>query len=130
VNPINSETLKTIRESAEVARDASARIFGVVLAYDEASIYRIDVLITQGWPDGKSVASKTIQVWGCFLGEAICASLGATWVTTESGLGVMVARNVAHPITKMEKRFMNGMDDSISFFYETFKKISTASKSV
>ena len=57
---------------------------------------------------------------GCFLGQALCESLGGRWDQTEYGLGVVFPDgNVAYPLAKTDKHFANGSDDSIYSFYQT-----------
>ena len=122
MKPIAPDKLALIKESAGVCIGATQATLNTALAYDEASILQLDDLIERTWPDGPGEALKmAIQVWGSFLGEAMCCSTGATWVETEGGSGVAVGLCVAHPFAKMDKRFRNGMTDSVAFFYKVFK---------
>src|SRR5260221_14546063 len=87
------------------------------LAYDDASILQIDDLIERARPDCPGNTLKmAVQVWGSFLGEAICRSMGATWVETEGGSAVAVGLFLAPPFAKFEKAFCNGKAHSVSSF--------------
>jgi hypothetical protein len=93
------------------------------LCLDEDSIFAIDALIERGWPDGlpSDKRSMIIHLWGSFLGEAMRCTLRGDWVEADAGLGVAVGLAIAHPFAKIEKRFDNGMSDSVTHFYKAFK---------
>jgi hypothetical protein len=124
MNPIAPQTLELIRQSADTCIEAVQATMSVPLAYDEPSILSIDSLIQRAWPEPPSAdgAAMRVQMWGSFLGEAICRVLGAEWVHTEFGYSVAIGVFVAHPFVKISKRFNNGMTDSISQFYEVMKQ--------
>jgi hypothetical protein len=92
----------------------------IKLTYDEDTILKIDDIISNAWSNIPS--SKTIQIWGCFLGESIRKILGGSWIETEAGLGVIIKNIVIHPLNKIEKRFIQGTSESISFFYKVIKE--------
>jgi hypothetical protein len=121
-----NETIELLQQSAQVCRDSTLASMGVDLGFDEASILKIDELITLGWPS-EVPGAMTLQVWGCYLGEAMRETLGGTWVLTESGLGIAVGQNVAHPLAKIEKRFSNGPSEAITHFYRSFKEMCDSS---
>lgn len=126
MNEVSKDTLQVIEESAAVCQNAAAGTMNSTLDFDEPSIFKIDALISKGWSVG-TVNSQTIQVWGCFLGEAMRHTLKGRWVQTESGLGVAVGNHVAHPLAKVDKRFSLGESESISHFYRTFKAMVASS---
>jgi hypothetical protein len=124
----DKETLELIEQSAQVCRDATLSNMGIELTFDEASIFKLDHLITVGW-QSEIPSATTLQVWSCFLGEAMRKTLGGTWVMTEVGLGIAVGQNVAHPFTKIEKRFSNGHTEAITHFYRSFKDMCAQAQS-
>jgi hypothetical protein len=125
---LSQDSLNVILESSEICRNAAKETMSVVLNYDEISILMIDQLITLGWKPGQ-VHEKTIQVWGCFLGQAMCKALNGEWVKTELGFGVAVGNHMANPLAKIEKRFKSGEAESITYFYQVFKQESVRTKS-
>lgn len=120
MKPVDSETLKTITESVKVCQDAARLKLNAVLELDEASIMKLDALISSAWPSGVPSPS-TMRVFGSYLGEAMRTEFSGAWVQTPGGLGVAVHGVVAQPFNKVEKRFRSGMAESISFFYTAFK---------
>ncbi|HZX30098.1 MAG TPA: hypothetical protein VFF03_01985 [Rhodocyclaceae bacterium] len=128
MRPLSPETLSLIEEFSEICRNAAKATMNASIDFDEKSILKIDELISQGWPAGQ-VNEKTIQVWGSFLGQAMCQVLNGTWVETEADLGIAVGNNVAHPFAKVEKRFLQGETESVSQFYLAFKGMQPQRKS-
>ena len=118
----DQSTINLIQESAQVCRDAARANLGTNLEFDEDSILKIDDLISRGWQPGQP-SSMTLQVWGCYLGEAMRQTLHGSWVLTDSGLGIAVGHAVAHPLAKMEKRFVHGVAEEITLFYKAFKQL-------
>lgn len=124
----SQDTLSLIEESSAVCRNAAKATLNTTLAFDEKSILKIDGLISKGWQPGQ-VNEKTVQVWGSFLGQAMCHVLNGTWVETEAGLGIAVGDKVAHPFAKIEKRFLHGESESVTHFYQAFKGMLQERKS-
>ncbi len=127
MNQTVSKTEKlAIKESTAICREAALRTMDIELFFDEVSILKIDGIISLAWPDGPigdyERDSYRYQLWGCFLGEAMCVVLNGNWVQGDLGLGVEIIDTIAYPIEKIEKRFKNGMDDSITDFYYSFKE--------
>ena len=118
------ELNKAFRDRAEICRDATKQMMKIDLAYDEASLLRIDDIISKAWPKGSSGGDikKRCEIWASFLGECLRTIFGGDWVRTEAGWGVRSGTVVLNVFAKMEKRLQNGTSDSISFYYETFKK--------
>lgn len=96
----------------------------IELSYDEASLLRIDEIISTAWPQSSSGQEipKRVEIWASYLGECFRAIFGGEWIKTEAGWGVRIGKVVLSVFAKMEKRFQNGMGDSISFYYEVYKK--------
>ena len=110
-------------EAADLCREATKHTMNIDLAYDESSLLRIDDIISRAWPQRPSGDNqKRCQLWGSYLGECLRRIHGGTWVKTEAGWGVKIGNVVLNVFAKIEKRFDNGMADSVTFFYEVFKK--------
>lgn len=102
-------------------------IFKENVDYSEESIMRIDDLINKGWPDGPpAMLETTVITFGSYLGEAIRKNLGGQWgYSEEEGyfLENVGGRAKIFPFAKMAKRFTQGEDESISFYYAGTKRI-------
>jgi len=118
------EINKAFRDRAEICRAATKQMMKIKLLYDEASLLQVDDIITKAWPAGSSSGDikKRCEIWASYLGECLRTIYGGDWVKTEAGWGVKIGQVVLNVFAKMEKRFQNGMTDSISFFYEAFKQ--------
>jgi len=118
------EINEAFKQRAELCRDATRHTMKIDLSYDEASLLRIDEIISTAWPQTSSGADikKRCEIWASYLGECLRAIFGGEWIRTEAGWGVKIGNVVLNVFAKMEKRFQNGMGDSISFYYDAFKK--------
>ena len=107
---------------AEICRDSAKNVFGINLNYDEESVYLLDKIISEAWPNGTNGdLEKLCHIWGSYLGECIRRIHNGKWIHAESRWwGVQVKNVVFHVFNKIEKRFINGMSDSISFSYDAF----------
>jgi hypothetical protein len=109
-------------ESAELCREATKHIMNIDLAYDAPSLLKMDEIISAAWPERpEGDISKRCELWGSYLGECLRRVHNGRWVNTGSGWGVEIGDVVLNVFAKIEKRFVNGMDDSITFFYKAFK---------
>ena len=92
---------------------------------DEVSILGIDRIISIAWPDGPAGDPEKdayrCELWGCFLGEALCVVFDGVWVKTARGLGVTIGKEVVYPIEIIERRFVNGMKNPVSDVYMACK---------
>src|SRR6185295_6214789 len=119
----SDEITDAFAQRADLCRDATKHTMSIDLGYDEPSLRRIDDIINQAWPHGSTGDYKgRCELWASYLGECLRQLHGGNWVRTEAGWGVKIGAVVLNVFAKMEKRFQNGMADSITFFYETFKK--------
>ena len=102
--------------------DTAKQSFDVDLKYDEESVLKLDDIIQSAWPEKPPVQiDSVILVFGSFLGEAIKHTLGGEWVRTEQGWGVKIGEATLMVFTKVKKRLLNGMEDSISYYYQSTK---------
>ncbi len=123
--PSRQEILN-IKEAATICREAARHIMGIQLQLDEVSIMDIDGIISRAWPDGPTGNPEKdayrYELWGCFLGEALCVALDGRWVKTANGLGVSVGGEVVYPVEIIEQRFVKGMAHPVSDAYMACKQ--------
>ncbi len=109
---------------AQLHIETTKESFGVKLGLDEASILKLDDLIQEAWPDQPPVQiDNVITLFGSFLGEAIIHTLGGEWVETDQGWGIAIGDATLLVFTKIKKRLINGMEDSISYYYQSAKSM-------
>lgn len=114
---------KEFLEYAQININTAESIFGVQLGYTEASILMLDELIDAAWPDEPPVLiDNMILLWGSFLGEAIIRTLGGEWLETSEGWCVQIGDLRIMVFNKIKKRFLNGNEDSISYYYQSLKQ--------
>jgi hypothetical protein len=110
------------RHYAQIHIDTTQKTMGVDLSFNEESILKLDDLIQQAWPEQPPVElGNVVLLFGSFLGEAIIETLGGNWVETENGWGIKVGDATMMVFTKVKKRLLNGEEDSISYYYQSFK---------
>jgi len=85
----------------------------------------IDDVILKAWPKGATGDPEQLyQIWGSFLGEAMRRVVGGECVESEGTVGVKVGHIVTYPLSKIQKRFENGLEDSITFYYKALKTLA------
>jgi len=103
------------------------------LDYSVDSLQRLDNFISEHFdpPNAKQVnAALTLRV-GCYLGEVIIRHLGGYW--NEDGkpeINELGSIEAIFPIERAQQRFVNGKQDSLSWYYHSLvKKIYEAESS-
>ncbi|PIU98370.1 hypothetical protein COS61_01745 [Candidatus Wolfebacteria bacterium CG03_land_8_20_14_0_80_40_12] len=110
------------RQYAQIHIDITKKSFGIDLGFDEKSILKLDDLIQEAWPDQPPTQiDNVILLFGSFLGEAIKQTLGGEWVQTEQGWGIKIGDATLMVFTKIKKRLLNGIEGSISYYYQITK---------
>lgn len=110
------------KQYAQIHIDTTKQSLGVDLNFDEKSILALDNLIQNAWPDQPPIQiDNVILLFGSFLGEAIIKNLGGQWVKVEQGWGIKIEDTTLMVFTKVKKRFLNGIEDSISYYYKGVK---------
>ena len=123
IDLVSEEERLQLSRYAQIHIDTAKQSFGIDLDYSEASILRLYEIIEQGWSDQPPAAlDQMILLFGSFLGEAMCQLFGGAWVRNDDGaIGVRVGEATIMVFTKMKKRFLNGPEDSISYYYQGVK---------
>ena len=112
------------KEYAQIHIDTTKDIFGIELGFDEKSILELDDLIQKGWPDEPpTMIDNVVLLFGSFLGEAIINTLGGHWEKGTQSWGVRIGDATMNVFSKVEKRLLNGIEDSISYYYKSTKKM-------
>jgi len=117
--------LRAIPEFADQHVETVRKIFGEELDYSEASIAKLDEIINKGWPDRPpAMLEPTVVTFGAYLGEAIRRNIGGEWGFAESEgyfLDRVGGKAKIFPFNKVTKRFRNGEEDSLGFYYRAMK---------
>lgn len=121
------QALDQFRKYAETTMDTAKKTFGFDLSYDQASINKLDEMV-EGIGKPKNL-ELMILLFGSFLGEAFRHMYNGRWkwderhkswaVTYPLGKG---GEDGAFVFAKVEKRFKNGKEDSLSFYAEVTDK--------
>jgi hypothetical protein len=94
------------------------------LKFDEESILKLDDLIQSAWPEQPpATLDNVILLFGSFLGEAIKHALGGDWMKTDQGWCIKIGDAEIMVFTKIKKRLLNGMEDSIGYYFQSIKKM-------
>lgn len=116
------ELIKRIPELAARHIEVVENHAGVELPLSKDGIAMLDAIIEDGWGGSKpNLNDQVVLGFGCFLGEAIRAEHGGDWAH-DCATGISL-RNIGgydikvFPFDKTAKRFANGAEDSIGFFY-------------
>jgi hypothetical protein len=117
--------LQRIPDIADQHVETVRNIFGEELDYSEESIEKLDEIINKGW-SGRTPAmlEPTVVAFGAYLGEAIRRNIGGEWGFAENEgyyLDKVGEKAKIFPIAKVTKRFKNGEEDSLGFYYQAIK---------
>jgi hypothetical protein len=117
------------RDIVEAARQYS----GLDLDYSAASLRHVDDIIEDMRRDGvpMDAIGETLFGFGTYVGEVFVRNAGAVWIDfdeshkrfTSHAFGIeMPGGAVRNPLGKVFKRFANGAEDSIEFFYQVTER--------
>lgn len=104
---------------AETQREIANNVFGASLDYSAESIAKLDEIIKEGWPEEPPVLlDEMVLGFGSYLGETIRRVHGGDWCfDAKHELHYEVGGIKIFPFAKVRKRFLNGEEDSLGFFY-------------
>jgi hypothetical protein len=126
------EPANAARFAADVVASA-AEVSGVTLDYGVDSLDAVDAILEELRADGVATEeiAETLFGFGCYVGEVLVRNSDATWRASNQkelewfGWPMVVGvseQNVCNPIGKAFKRFENGVEDSLRYFYTVFVK--------
>jgi tellurite resistance protein len=121
-NPsLNGELARMAQSHADSAQQQYATTFD----FSENSLGWVDDAIAKFHPDG-NVEDNTLLGFGAYVGETIRRALGGVWVQDERGVALLQkvggGEHSASPFSWVQKRFTNGMDDSVKAKYAALKQ--------
>ncbi|MCL5035905.1 MAG: HEAT repeat domain-containing protein [Chloroflexi bacterium] len=125
----DSRTQEKIKESAKKLLDLTQQKFGFRLDYSEEALVIADDLITLFFKQHREHFYTAAVFIGCYLGEMIINNLGGKWRYDFSIRKVGKTKVVVNPVHKAKKRLMNGLADSLVFFYRSLKVATTGDTS-
>lgn len=121
------EFIAKIPAFAEMHVSMSKDNFEVALDYSAESLTAIDEIIAKHWEEPPIMLDQVVLTFGAYVGETIRRQLGGAWMFDEErgytladlgGTGTRI-----YPFSKVQKRFTNGEEDSIAFFYQAICKL-------
>ncbi len=115
-------------EAADLHIETARRTMGLDLRYDLESLMKLDAMVDAiGKPKH---LDQMVMVLGSYLGETLRRVYGGRWVWDPQWRtwAVLLPKKGGgetgpFPFAKVQKRFQNGMEDSISFFVTVTDKI-------
>jgi hypothetical protein len=127
---ITSSEASDLLAKAEFCRELVSERLAMDLAYDEASIGKLDEATERLSTDGRVDSAKLIDLFGGFYGESLRQIFKSRWVKTEHGFGVFIGEFVAHPFISMKVHFddPHGYPVSRHFKEAKFAHKSTVSR--
>lgn len=131
---VSKNQLKELRRVSSLFIRGIEETFGRKLGYDIESLRQLDAIIQEGW-DGQPPEKfdEVISSFGTYLGEVLTKTFGGDWVQSENHAELAVQLSgdlLVFPFSKMEKRFRNGMQDSISFYLRVLDKEAREGKRI
>ena len=94
---------------------------GLELDYSVDSVRALEEFIASSFdPPGSSYVPESLAVGvGCYVGEVVVRTLGGRWNPDGSAEVLDIGRvNCTFPIQKAQRRFANGPEDSLAWYYE------------
>jgi hypothetical protein len=123
-------TPENARKLAEVVVSAARNVSGVNLDFSVGSLAAVDQIIEKLRSEGLVAAqiAETLFSFGCYVGEVLVVNAGGTWRSTaETSMAPFASApmvvelgpdHFSNPIDKVFKRFQNGPEDSLPYFYQ------------
>jgi hypothetical protein len=108
---------------------------GYTLDYTEESVELLDHLISDVFGDPADESGRAHNSFyanmtptiGAYLGSVMVRQLNGYWAYSDHKPCVVLNEFWTHPITKVQKRFLNGWEDSVAFFYRSLKQLAASS---
>jgi hypothetical protein len=123
------------RKLADIVVSAARNVSGEDLDFSVGSLAAVDKIIEGFRSEGLAAAqiAETLFSFGCYVGEVLVAQAGGVWrVTADTSMASFANASMvvelgpdhfSNPIDKVFRRFQNGPEDSLPYFYQ----VATAS---
>jgi cytochrome P450 len=126
------ERLAAEMEEMAEAFASVGREKGYALDYSEESVELLDRVISEVFGDpadeegraDDSFFDNMTPTIGAYLGTVMVHRLDGHWTRNDDEPCVVVDGLWTYPIVKVEKRFLNGYEDSLAFFYHSIKHLT------
>jgi len=128
-------TPDNVLKFAEQFRDAVKENENIDLDFSVETLKFTDTFLQRFRNEGLTVNdfAETIFVAGCYVGQVMVQNNGGVWIKQEDanlpdGITMMPiviklpSGTITDPIAKSFKRFYNGEEDSIPYFYQVFTR--------
>jgi hypothetical protein len=121
-------------EQPSPCRDEAARFVEIMgelapqlrLDYSPASLETLEEFIAARFdPPGSSYVGEALPIGvGCYVGEVVVRNLGGRWQPDGAPVVVDVGGRIkrTYPVQKAHKRFDNGPEDNLAWFYKVVAK--------
>jgi len=124
IEPVGADADAIIDQLSSVAKkhvELSQEHFGVELSYSGESFSKLDQMLDQ-WPSPPPANLEApVMSFGSFIGECIIRLHGGRWTHNEEFgfhlTGIGETDTTAFPFSKVEKRIVNGEEDSLEMYY-------------
>ena len=127
--PTHEEVLGELKRLAQIHVDTSKRIAGLDFDYSAASMNLLDPMIESSWgANPPTQLDAIVQIFGAYLGEVLVRTLDGRWAEKDGRWVVEISlpngdTAQANVFYKVQKRFENGMEDSLGYYYAVMKKV-------
>ena len=123
--------LRQIPELAATHVAKSKENFDVTFDYSPASLTKIDEVISKHWDHTPVFLKEVAMMFGSYIGETIRRELGGKWVVEDDRYALSEIGGTdtkIYPFEKIQKRFINGEEDSIAHYYTVIRDIVNEQK--
>ncbi|MFZ2444834.1 MAG: hypothetical protein WAW37_00610 [Syntrophobacteraceae bacterium] len=114
------ETISKLRANAEFVIKQLKPLSGIDFGYNDESVAWLDGYINDLRKDAlpKETLVPLVGVLGSFLGECVIHRFGGTWQYVDGRFAVAFDDlNMVFPLTKVEKQFQDGPEESVLSFF-------------
>jgi hypothetical protein len=125
---------QALSEAARSGVEFASQVFGVTLDYSEASIEKVESILSKIYDAAPKTASKPEEfqkigfVFGGYIGEVIKRHFGGRWKMETSlypGQKILtfeISGRDLWPQMKVGKRLENGPEDNVWFYYQFLRE--------
>lgn len=119
--------IRKLSDGTKRAEPALRKHFDIHFDYSERSLAVLDDVISRCWSAPPKNLDNMVAMFGSYLGETIRRQIGGQWGKDEAGYHLVNVGGVEQwidPFSKVRKRFLNGIEDSLSVYFESIKVVA------